>query len=289
VKNKKCNFFKELIVDALYDYNDLPEKDKRAFQEHLTACPGCAVEYEEMVAVLNVMDQRRRPEMKEDYWETYTLQLQEKIAQASRHQDPKKVFRTIFQTIERFAGAFRNFTGRGRIGWALYPAAALLLILIGIAIGRYLYLPSGLPLNENDVLLSRVSPGRTGGTGGNQLSPATAEHFENLRPLLIDYSNYPVKQDSSNPGKYVLVENETLKQLILQNYLLKKIADRENNSDLTQLFQALEMILLEISNTDANEKDTVRRVQDILKQNDILFKMKIYNKPGKISENPSTI
>jgi hypothetical protein len=163
-----------------------------------------------------------------------------------------------------------------RLRWVLYPAAALLLVVLGIAIGRYVYLPS-VPEKEEKLISSSLSSERN-------LNPVVAEHFENLRPLLIDCANYNAQETGSGED-FVLIDKKTLKKLALQNLLLKRIAARGNDVVLTQLLEELELILLELSNAEPGEpngdiagNETIDRIRDILKKNDTLFKMKIYNR-----------
>lgn len=262
MKQINCKDFKVIVVDALYNYDELSEEDKRLFHAHLTTCPACAGEYEELAAVLGVMDQRPRPEMGEEFWDSYMLRLQEKLEEAEE-KEKKKIWSWLKKWWENFKFDIQ------RLRWVLYPAAALLLVVLGIAIGRYLYLPS--------------VPGRVGEE--RKISPVMAEHFENLRPLLIDCANYNAQETGSAEGEFILVDKKTLKKLAWQNLLLKRIAARGHDVVLTQLLEELEMILLEISNAEPGEtngditgKETIGLVQDILKKNDTLFKMKIYNK-----------
>lgn len=265
MKQINCKNFKGIVVDALYNYDELSEKDKRLFHEHLTTCPGCAVEYEEMAAVLGVMDQRRLPEMGEEFWDSYMFRLQEKLKEAEE-KEKKKIWSWPKKWWENFSFDIQ------RLRWVPYPVAAMLLVVLGIAIGRYLYLPS-VP-EKGDRIISSALPME------RKISWAVADHFENLRPMLIDYANYTAEENEANDEELVTVDKKTMKKLVLQNYLLKKIAVRENDLSLKQLLVDLEMILLEISNIEPNSerKETIRRVRDILDESDVLFKMKVYNK-----------
>lgn len=281
MKTFTCRRFKRLMVDVLYDYEELSEQDKSAFHAHLSSCPGCALEYEEMTAALNVMDQRRVPEMGDDYWDSYMVSLREKIEKKEKiseaaeegkpgHGEPAIQVRDNIISLHPGKRVWR---------WALYPVAATILVLIGIAIGRYLYLPTAVPPGTGEKLLSSA------GTPGREISPAVREHFDNLRPMLIDYANYSTGDGNNGGDNFVMVDKNILQKLALQNYLLKKIAARENNNALKQVLEELELILLEISNTDLTEnrkpgsrKETIQRVQDILSENDLLFKMEIYDK-----------
>jgi hypothetical protein len=268
-----CKDFKGIVVDALYNYDQLSEENKRLFHAHLTTCPACAGEYEEMAGVLALMDQRDRPEMEEDFWDSYYLRLLEKMKE-SEEKEKNKIKNKIWLWLKKWWENFRFDIQRLR--WVLYPAAALLLVVIGIAIGRYVYLPSA-PEKGEQLISSALSSER-------KISPVVLEHFENLRPLLIDCANYDL-QEAGGGGEFVLVDKKTLKKLALQNLLLKRIAARGNDVVLTQLLEELEMILLELSNAEPGEtngditgKETIGRVREILKKNDTLFKMKVYNR-----------
>lgn len=272
-KQINCKNFNEIVVDALYNYDELSEQDKRLFHAHLTTCPACAGEYEEMAGVLALMDQRQKPEMGEEYWDSYYPRLLEKIKE-SEEKEKNKVKNKIWLWLKKWWENFRFDIQRLR--WVLYPAAALLLVVLGIAIGRYVYLPS-VPGEGEELISSALSSQR-------KISPVLAEHFENLRPMLIDCANYNAREAGSGED-FVLIDKKTLKELALQNLLLKRIAARGNDVVLTRLLEELELILLELSNAEPAESnsdiagnETIGHVRDILKKNDTLFKMKVYNK-----------
>lgn len=272
-KQINCKKFKDIVVDALYDYDKLSGEDKRLFHAHLTTCPACAGEYEEMIGVLALMDQRDKPEMGEEFWDSYYLRLLEKMKE-SEEKEKNKIKNKIWLLLKKWWENFKFDIKRLR--WVLYPAAALLLVVLGIAIGRYLYLPS-VPGEEEELISSAFSSER-------KISPVVAEHFETLRPMLIDCANYNAQETSSGED-FVLIDKKILKKLALQNLLLKRIAARGNDVVLTQLLEELELILLELSNAEPGESngdiagdETIGRIRDILKKNDTLFKMKIYNK-----------
>jgi hypothetical protein len=261
-KTSDCTYFKELMVDALY--HELSQGDNKAFQAHLKACSSCAVEYEEMAAVLDVMDQRQQPEMSETYWDTYFPRLRERMTVEAKTPGQRLL---TSEWLKPWQDRF-HFDLR----WILYPAAAMLLVALGIGIGRYLYHPTGKSLMER---IGEVTPMA-------KVSPIVSEHFENLRPILIDYANYTAKENNGGTGEMVRMDKTTLKKLVMQNYLLKQMVTRSNDAALKQLLEELELVLLELSNTEADGKktdrlQTIRSVQTILNKNDVLFKMKVYD------------
>ena len=273
-KQMNCKDFKGMVVDVLYNYDQLPGEDKHLFHAHLTTCPACAVEYEEMAGVLALMDQRDKPEMEEEFWDSYYPRLMEKIKKQEK-----------VSLIKSFCGGSRGavFSKRAPLAvgdkirrWMLLPAAALLLVVIGIVIGRYLYMPP-VPGKGEKLISSSLSSER-------KFNPVVAEHFESLRPLLIDCANYDVQETGSGED-FVLIDKKTLKKLAWQNLLLKRIAARGNDVVLTQVLEELELVLLELSNAEPGEsngdiagEETIGRVREILKKNDTLFKMNVYNK-----------
>jgi hypothetical protein len=265
MKEKSCTYFKGLMTEVLFGNDADAEKTRPALQEHMAECPGCAAEYREMAALLTVTAKRRRPEMGEDYWDSYMVTLREKME--LRESQKMNPFRYLLKRARDAMDFLREdplATGGKIRRWVLYPAAALVLIFVGIAIGRHLYPPPG-----------KGEPGGTFIAAERMITPAVSEHFENLRPLLIDYANASLPEKGTEEKEWVTLDQELLKQLLFQNYLLKKMVARKNDVSLEQLLSSLEMVLLEISNSKGNE--TARRVREILKYNDILFKMKVYN------------
>jgi hypothetical protein len=112
-----------------------------------------------------------------------------------------------------------------------------------------------------------------------------AKHFDNLTPLLIDYSNYTSEEREDTAEETILVEKNTVKKLLIENQLLKRLVAKADNISVKQLMDELELILLEISNSNGDKDEIRRAVQQLIKDNDILFKMKVLNKKEKIPLN----
>jgi hypothetical protein len=271
MKRKTCNRFKALLTDSLYD--ELREKDKGFFQSHLETCPACANEYEEMSGVLRIMDKRRQPEMSEAFWDNWLPQLREKTGQTETGWTGSK----STGWLNSWNKWWRDIHSNLNLRWVMYPAAALLLVVSGIVIGKFLYSPQGRELVRDPASLVRTT--RAG----------VSEHFDNLRPVLTDYSNYSPAESASDKGDMVWMDRETLQRLVVENHLLKKAAARSKDASLKRLLGDLEMILIEISSSspNASRNETARMVRDMLKDNDILFKMKVYRKNQERRPSPS--
>ena len=70
---KECKEFKKLFVEYLFD--ELEEEKRGNFESHLSQCSTCASELAEMKQTLEMMDQKRRVEPPEEYWDTYWSRL----------------------------------------------------------------------------------------------------------------------------------------------------------------------------------------------------------------------
>lgn len=252
------------MPDALNDSNILPEAElkklREHIQEHLKNCPGCTEEYKKLAGLLAVMNKRQHPQMSDAFWENYSLRLEEKLDAAA---DENKASVKIIDW-KRWASDF-NF----KIYRVLYPVAAAAILVVGIAIGLYLSHQPG-----KDIVNTTISSLR-------QLSPAVAEHFDNVLPLLLDYSNSSPQESNTSPSETVLVEKTTVKKLLLENQLLKRVMAKQKNITVSELMDELELILLELANSSGDGEETRRAVQKFIKENNVLFKMKTLEKKDK--------
>ncbi|MDQ1350488.1 MAG: zf-HC2 protein [Acidobacteriota bacterium] len=259
---RKCKKIKDLMPDALNDNNVLPQAELRKLREHLKDCQRCSEEYKKLAALLAVMNKRQRPQMSDAFWENYSLRLEEKLDAAEEVKEQKSPAK-IFNLIDWLDGF--DF----KIRWVLYPLTAAAILVVGIAIGLYLSHQPG-----KDIMNTAVSSLR-------RLSPAVAEHFDNVLPLLLDYSNSSPQQTGNSPEENILVEKSTVKKLLLENQLLKRVMTKNNNISVNELMNELELILLELSNDSGDSEETRRAVQRFIKENNVLFKMKTLEKKDK--------
>ncbi len=263
---RTCKKIRDLMPDVLNEYSILPEAELRKLrehiQEHLKGCPGCSQEYKKLAGLLAAMNKRQRPQMSDAFWENYSLRLEDKLDAAAAAGEQKTALK--IPGWKHWAGGF-DF----KIQWVLYPVAAAAILVVGIAIGLYLSLQPG-----KDIVNTAISSLR-------QLSPAVAEHFDNVWPLLLDYSNSSPQESNSSPADTVLVEKSMVKKLLLENQLLKRVMVKDNNITVNELMDELELILLELSNDSGDSEETRLAVQQFIKENNVLFKMKTLDKKDK--------
>lgn len=264
---RECKKIKDLMLNALTNKSEKSETVHKKLQAHLKVCVRCSEEYKKLEGLITVMDKRQRPQMSEEFWDNYYYRLEKKLEAVEEEEIPA----VKASGRRRWLGDF-DF----KVRWFLYPAAAVAILVVGFAIGQYLSLAPG-----NNIVDTAISSMR-------QLSPAVAQHFDNMRPLLVDYSNYsPEKsgEKGSAPEETVMVEKSTVKKLLLENQLLKRVVAKENNITVKQLMDELELILIEVSNSEEGNEEIRRAVQKLIKDNDILFKMKVLKAKEKKSLN----
>jgi hypothetical protein len=251
----KCKRMKELMQDALDTNNPLTETDRQDLQAHLKSCARCSEEYNRLTGLMSILDKRVRPQMSEVFWDNFYSRIEDRLEEETMGPvtGPKKASVEI-------KSSWQKEWGFGfKIRWVFYPAAAAVIIVVGIAIGQFLSLPEG-----KDFV--------------RQLNPAVAAHFDNVQPLLVDYANYTPEEETDTPEETVMVEKSTVEKLLLENQLLKRLVAKEDNITANELMDELELILLELKNSGRNNKETLRAVQKLIKDNDILFKIKVLKK-----------
>lgn len=254
---RECKKIKDLMLNALTDKSEKSETGHKKLQAHLKVCARCSEEYKKLTGLLTIMDKRQRPRMSETFWDNYYSRLEEKLDAVEEEEIPAV----------KASGRRRWPVGFDfKVLWLLYPAAATAVLVVAFAIGQYLSLAPG-----NNIVDTAISSMR-------RLSPAVAQHFDNMRPLLLDYSNSSPQETRAAPEETVMVEKSTVKKLLLENQLLKRVVAKEKNITVKQLMDELELILIEVSNSEADSEETRRAVQKLIKENDILFKMKVLNK-----------
>jgi len=92
-----CEDYKELMMGYLDD--ELDEAQRKAFEEHIGRCAGCAAELKEFKELKKVTDQVRLAEPEDRIWEQY--------------------WGSIYNRIER------------GIGWLIFSVAGILLAIYG--------------------------------------------------------------------------------------------------------------------------------------------------------------
>jgi hypothetical protein len=230
---KKCQ---DLFGEAFY--KELNAEQKRFLEGHLRDCEGCASEYAGMTSTLKIMEKRARPEPQQAYWNGYWSRL------ARRMEEEK----TLTPKSESWWRSFiRAFTFAPK--WAFQTAAALLLVFLGIYLGKMIFSPS-----KPEVQQARQMP-----TVASQVEPdveftnRAQNYIERSKLIILALINF----DPKTEDPYALnlpYQQQVSRELVREASFLKQgIADSDQRR-LQNLITDLEVILLQIANLES-ERD----------------------------------
>jgi hypothetical protein len=156
-----------------------------------------------------------------------------------------------------------------RSKWVLVPLATTIVLVIGIYMGRTIFPPQ--TITSASTLTAQVQP-----ADNLQLKSALSKHLEDVRPMLVECSNVTSQQVSEDGGDVLAIDRATLKKLVMQNYLLKKMVVRSKDPTLKKMLNELELILTLMSNRNGSSQQDLLSIKDMIKNQDLLFKTKIY-------------
>lgn len=225
---------------VLDHYGELGPAEKIRLEEHLKTCRTCAAALEETKRVFALIDAFAPAE--------------------APYPDPERAWRGILAGIRSGPAAERRRPALVR-RWAFAAAAVVLVFIAGIYVGRTRFGPR------------RVSLPATAGAAasGHSLQPAVASHFENLKPILMDYANFT---GGSSGGRAIVIEEKVIRDLLLENIVLKRrLAGKDSAA--AELFDDLDLILKEISHQEGPDAASSGTIRDLIRQRDVLFKMNV--------------
>ncbi|MFC2166096.1 anti-sigma factor family protein [Acidobacteriota bacterium] len=242
----KCKTHREQIV--LYLYGDLTEKEKAELEDHIKGCPECAADLAYTQDVFRILDDTKVESVPEADWDRCWSTINTNITDKVNKHERKKLFLLP--------------------GWAYAGASLVLIFVLGIAIGRF-WLPSRSQTTVADV--AEPTTEQQIGVTPQYAQQSLNDHFEDLKPLLVEYANYTNEGNGKEMGT---LDKEALKNLLIQNYLLKKIVAESNPSAL-EILEDLDLVLREIKNQRSDDKSASSLIKGLIQERDILFKMDV--------------
>lgn len=242
----KCKKCKEDIV--LFLYGELADKGKDEMMEHIKECPACAEEWESTKAVFALVDETKEESAPEADWERCWSAIQTEMNKRMRGERRKKTERE------------RRFFIRS--GWIYATASVLAIFVLGVLIGRF-WLTSDTQIAAAPWIQDMGS--------SEYIKQSLNDHFETLKPLLVSYANYSAEE---NGREAITLDKEIVKNLLIQNYLLKKLVIRSDPSA-ADLLDDLDLVLREIKNMPSDDTWAPSQVKELIHERDILFKMDI--------------
>jgi hypothetical protein len=246
---KKC---RDLFDEALCQ--ELDKEQTLFLQSHLKKCPQCRAQFEEANTILNFMRKKTRNEPVPGFFDDYWDKLQQRMEK------------------ETFLHAKRekkwiHFQPR----WVFQVAAALVLLIIGIFIGRDIFPPA---INGGDQQLK--SPVITASfKPGTELFQRTHHFIERSKVILLAMINFDPKTEDS----YILnlpYQQRVSRELVQQAGEIKNKLAGLDQEQLRELISDLEVILLQVANLDAEPAaSAIKLVKNGVEIRGILFKMQL--------------
>lgn len=246
-----CKKYRSLFLEAFYEEleNDLAE----LFKEHMQLCSQCRSKFDEMSSTLRFMSQRVRPEPEESYWDSYEERLAQRIKKEENALPKESFWR------RRFSTAFHSIPR-----WAYQSAAAVILIVVGIFVGRMIFFS---PVSEVQQI-SQQQP-------GIQLTSRAHSYIERSKLILLALVNF----DPAVEDPYALDlpnQQQISRQLVQEASLLKRDLAASDQKRLQNLIADLEVILLQIANLESeNDFEAIELLKDGVNTKGILMEINL--------------
>lgn len=252
---KKCQ---SLFLEALYE--EINAEQKHFFKNHLLVCEKCKSKFEEMKSTLQFMDKRVRPEPGKAFWDSY----EERLAQRMEKEEILQAERESWR--ERYA---RIFTPVPK--WAYQAAAALVLIVVGVFIGRMIFTPSASEIQQASRQPGIVSPQQP----GTELIHRTRNYIERSKLILLALVNF----DPASEDPYALdlpTQQQVSKELVQEASYLKRELAESDQERLENLIIDLERVLLQIANLESeSDFDAIDLIKEGANSQGILMQINL--------------
>lgn len=249
---KRCRYWRNRIPEAIY--GELDAKTREKMERHLAGCRGCAGIYAGMAAAVRKMEARPAPDREPEFWAGYWDRLESRMALETDVSRP-------------FALPV----------WAYGTAAALLLIALGIFIGRTFLRPvAELPTLARTTSSEAVAGGRLAPAAGDgaPLAVRASRYLKRSRMLLLAVVN--ANPQDEDPYRLNLPLQKKTSEDLLREAVVLKAGLRSSDRRLEKLVSDLELILLQIANlsTDSDVSD-IEVIKAGVEDRDIFFKINL--------------
>lgn len=251
----RCKDCQELMTEALYD--ELDADSQSVFEEHLESCRDCSEVYAQLQATLRVMNHREQPDPGQAYWEGYWNRLNARMEKTEPHGWKQWLARRVL------GGS------RPAVTWAYRLTAAIVLVTVGVFVGRTL-MPT--PTVEQQIQTAPVQR--------MTVQPASADqramqYLESSQVLLLALVNY----DPENEGAYAAdlsAQQRLSRRLVGEAPGLKNELDDPKHRRLRELVSDLELILMQIANLEADDDlGAVEFIRSSVNEKDVLLKINL--------------
>jgi len=261
---KACKKCRGLLVQALY--GELDSKDKTFFEDHLARCTACAAESRAMTETLKTMNRKARPEPGQEFWEGYWDRL------SRRMEKEDAAMETSSPSARKRLGRIFGLSPH----WVFQAAAAFVLVVLGVFIGRTIFPPHQTPV-------AVAQPTAPLGPGESDPILRARDYIDRSKPVLLALVNYdPASEDS-----YALdlpLQKQISQDLVTRAGALKSDLKDPAQRRLRELITDLETVLLQIANLEAgNDLEAVELVKQGVQSGGLLLKINLSEMSGELS------
>lgn len=251
---KKCRV---MFAEALYE--ELNAKQKLFFKDHLLLCKKCRTKFEKMESTLKIMNQRIRPEPGETFWNGYQTRLAKRIKEEEIPGTKSESWVRMF---------IRTLSSAPR--WSYQATAALVLVIIGVFIGRMVFSPSVSELQQGQQISSITSQAES----RIELINRAHNYINRSKLILLAMINF----DPETEDPYALnlpYQKQISRELVQEASFLKgELADSDQRR-LQNLIADLEVILLQIANLESeHDFEAIELVKNGVERRGVLLKIR---------------
>jgi hypothetical protein len=231
-----CKKYKYKEQMVLHLYGELEKNDTKKLLAHIEECAECAEEFAYTQKVFQVLDETKIDNVPEANWEKCWNRIDVGI-----------------QGKERKKKSFFLFPR-----WVYASTALLIVFTVGFFFGRLAFFQP-----------SKGSQARLEGSQ-SAMYPSIQEHFESLKPVLVEYANY----SASNENGSITIDKKFVQSLIIQNILLKRMIAEEDPS-LKEIFEDVDLVLREIANQEGDDAYTLTMIKELIQKRGILYELEV--------------
>lgn len=215
--NKECKF-KNLIID--YIYNELKGDALSQFNDHINGCDYCSEYLNKFSDTTQLLLKRKRPLPDTQFLKKY-------------HQNLKNIYASENSILNWLHDFYNFYILQPSWGIRIVEVTAVLIIgvLLGWSLNNNTVTPIHLPVVEKKIIDSKL----------------LNNYLFNAEQIMLEVANVDNEQDFS----YILENNDCIR-LLQKTLILREQALLLNNSQLVNLLDKIELLLLEIANCDVN-------------------------------------
>jgi metal-responsive CopG/Arc/MetJ family transcriptional regulator len=260
----ECRKSRLLFDDAFF--GELSNPNKLFLDRHLESCPRCRAELNQNSLLLSVATKKNDHEPPPGFWDNYTANLHQRM-----------LSERVLKEKKRLEQPTHRFTLTSLPNWALKGAAAAILLMVGIFIGRQYFAPDTLPApapgpthQNNEYLTANL-------TEQQNILLRTSRFLNRSRVILLAIENFD--PETENARVINLPYQKKISRVLLKEAIeLKQDLLETRQRHLKELISEVEIILLQIANIDSGSGiETLQLVGDGQYIRGMLFKIRIYD------------